>query len=164
MPALQALLDETHAHSRRLALGLALQPLGAVPRLKTAVVIGGDWVLDITMRAPAVLVFGAGEFGIAAQLRSAREAAGKIRVLAVAECTQNIAAADLIAEEMRRCWYDDCIGRFCRHPVDTGEMKAADATGLVAARAGDVVEPALQACHRADILQRDAAVSRFLQL
>src|SRR5258708_28877320 len=108
MPALQALLAETHAHSRRLALGLAHQPLGAGPRLKTAVVIGGDWVLDITMRAPAVLVFGAGEFGIAAQLRSAREAPGKIRGLAVPECSQNISAADLIAEKMRRCWYGGC--------------------------------------------------------
>ena len=42
-------------------------------------------------------------------------------------------------------------------------MKAADAAGLVAARAGDVVEPALEAGDRADILQRHAALGGLLQ-
>ena len=42
-------------------------------------------------------------------------------------------------------------------------MKAADAAGLVAARTGHVVEPALKARQRADVLQAHAALGRLLQ-
>src|SRR5258707_10243361 len=42
-------------------------------------------------------------------------------------------------------------------------MKAANAPGLMAARASHVVEPALKASERADVLQRDAAFGCLLQ-
>src|ERR1700675_1811258 len=42
-------------------------------------------------------------------------------------------------------------------------MKAADATGLMAAAAGDGVEPALKAGSRTDVLQGHAGVRRLLQ-
>src|SRR5512143_2375492 len=115
-------------------------------------------MLDIAVRAPAVLVFGSGEFRTAAQLRPACEAARVIRLPAIAQRGENVAAADLVAEEMRRRRNDGGIVGLGRHPVDAGEMKTADAAGLMAAAAADVVEPALEARHRADVLQRDAAV------
>ena len=42
-------------------------------------------------------------------------------------------------------------------------MKAADAAGLMAAGAGHVVEPALEACGRTDVLQGQACVRGLLQ-
>ena len=110
----------------------------------------------IAMRAPAVAVFGAGEFRAAAQLRPAGKALGIIRRPAIPQRGKDVAAADLIAEEMRRSRHHGGVGGLCRHPVDAREMKAADAAGLVAAGAGDVVEPALEAADRADVLQRRA--------
>ena len=115
------------------------------------------------MRAPAVVIFGAGKFGAAAQLRAAGKAAGIIGRPAVAQRGEDIAAADLVAEEMRRGRHDGRIGRLCRHPVDARKMEAADAAGLVAARAGDVVQPPLKARDRADVLQLRAVVRRLLQ-
>ena len=50
-----------------------------------------------------------------------------------------------------------------RHPVDAGEMKAADPACLMTPGAGDVVEPALKARDRSDILQRDAALRCLFQ-
>src|SRR5258705_8765065 len=101
-----AISDKAHSHSRGLACDLARQPLGAGPRLKTPVVVGGIWALHVAMRAPAVVVFGAGEFGAAAQLRAVGKPARIIRGCAVAQRGQNIAAADLVAEEMRRRRHD----------------------------------------------------------
>src|ERR1017187_6226767 len=160
---LLAISDEAHSHSRSLADHLTCEPLGAGPRLETPVIVGGASVLLIALRAPAVLVFGSGEFGAAAQLRSAGKSAGVIRVPAVAHRGENIAAADLVAKEMRRRRHHSGIVGLGRHPVDAGEMKAADAAGLMAARTGHVVEPALKACDRADILQRHAAFRCLLQ-
>src|SRR6266436_8681474 len=158
-----AISDKTHPHSRGLACDLARQPLDAGPRPKTSVVVGGVWPLHITMRAPAVVVFGAGQFGAAAQLRAAGKPPRVIRGPAVAQCGENIAAADLVAEEMRRRRHDRRIGRPGRHPVDAGEMKAADTAGLMASRAGHVVEPALKACKRANVLRRGPAFGCLLQ-
>src|SRR5689334_2286426 len=64
---------------------------------------------------------------------------------------------------MRRGRHHSRIGGLCRHPVDAGEMKAADAARLVAACAGHVVEPALEAAGRADVLQLDAVRGYLLQ-
>ena len=61
---------------------------------------------------------------------------------------------------MRRRRHHGRIGGFCRHPVDAGKMKAADAAGLMAARTGHVVEPPLKAGDRADVLQLDAVARR----
>src|SRR5216683_3381957 len=158
-----AALHETHPHSRDLARDLARQPLGAGPRLKAPVIFGGVSTLNVTMRAPAVVIFGSGEFGAAAQLRAAGKTARVIRGPAVAHCGENIAAADLVAEEMRRRRRHRRIGRLGRHPVDAGEMKAADAAGLMAPRASHVVEPALKAGKRADVLQRGHAFGCLLQ-
>src|SRR5690242_12389294 len=64
---------------------------------------------------------------------------------------------------MRRPWHDSGIGGLGRHPVDPREMEAADAAGLVAAGAANVVETALEARDRADVLQFQAASRRLLQ-
>ena len=65
---------------------------------------------------------------------------------------------------MRRRRHHGGIGRLCRHPVDAGKMKAADAAGLVTAGAGDVVEPPLEAGGRADISEaRTPLPGRLLQ-
>src|SRR5262249_23716877 len=101
-----------------------------------------------------VLVFGACELGTATQLRAAGEAAREIRCLAGSKGCEDVATADLIAEEMRRSRDDGRVGWFRRHPVDAGEMEAADAAGLVAARAAHVVQPALEAADGPNILQR----------
>ena len=71
---------------------------------------------------------------------------------------EDVAAANLVAEEMRRGRHDGGIGRLGRHPVDAGKMEAADAAGLVTAGAGHVVEAALEARDRADVLQFHAAL------
>src|SRR5450432_249656 len=146
---LLAAFDEAHPHASRLAHDLACEPLGAAPRPKTPVVVGGIGAPDITMCTPAVIVFGSDEFRAAAQLRPACKAARKIRILAVAQRGQDIAAADLVAKEMRRRRHDSRIVGFCGYPVDAGEMKAADAAGLVTARAGHVVKAALKTPERA---------------
>src|ERR1700722_13956034 len=100
--ALEGLFHEAHPDPRRLADRLACQSLGAGPRCEALVVVGGIGVLQVAMRAPAVLVFASREFRTAAQLRAAGEAAGIIRAPAVAQGGENVAAADLVAEEMRR--------------------------------------------------------------
>src|SRR5436305_8720333 len=97
-----AAFHETHAHPRRRARPLAREALGAGPGTEAAIVFGGVGVLQIAMRAPAVLIFGAGKLGAAAQLRTAGEAARIIRTPSIAQRGKDIAAADLIAEEMRR--------------------------------------------------------------
>src|SRR3954471_8414677 len=121
-----AAFDETHAHARGLACDLTGEPRRAGPATKTRVVAGGWFTRGITMRAPAIAIFGSGQFGIAAQLRTAGESAGIVRLLAIPQCDEDIPPADLVAEEMRRCRHDRGIGRFFRHPVDAREMKAAD--------------------------------------
>jgi len=99
---LLAISDEAHPHSRSVSDHLTCEPLGAGPRLETPVIVGGIGLLLIAMRAPAVLIFGSGEFRAAAQLRAAGKSPGVIRTPAVAQRGENIAAADLVAEEMRR--------------------------------------------------------------
>src|SRR5687768_9935917 len=101
------------------------------------------------MRAPAVVIIGAGKFGAAAQLRTAGEPARVIRRPAVAQAYENIAAADLVTEEMRRRRHHGRIRRLVRHPVDAGEVKAADAPRLVAAGTSHVVEPPFEPRRRA---------------
>src|SRR5712672_233563 len=155
-------LDETHTHAI-FAGHLARKPFGASPQAETWVVIGDFRVLPITMRAPAVAVFGAGEFRAAAQLRAAGKAAGKIRPLAVSQRGKDVAAANLVTEEKRRCRNGCRIGGLCRHPVDSREMKAADAARLMAARTGDIVQAALEAADRTDVLQRHAVARRLPQ-
>src|SRR6185437_677241 len=81
----------------------------------------------------------------------------------VANRRQNVAAADLVPEEMRRTRYHDRIGWIFCHPIDAREMKAADAAGLVTSGAADVVEPALKTCDRTDVLQIETARRRLLQ-
>src|ERR1700741_1976705 len=114
------------------------------------------------MRAPAVLIFGADELSAGAELRAAREAARKIRIFAVGERGQDIAAPHLIAEEMRRGRHDYGVGRLSRHPVGAGKMKAADAARLMTAGAGHIVQPPLEAGSRADIERREAARGELL--
>ena len=97
-----AAFDEAHAYAA-LAGNLAGKSFGASPGTKTWVVIGDFPVLPITVRAPAVAVFSAGEFRAAAGLRPAGKAAGKIRPLAVAQRGKDVAAANLVSEEKRRC-------------------------------------------------------------
>src|SRR5204863_3915040 len=75
----------------------------------------------------------------------------------------DVAAADLVAEELRRRRHHARVGRLRRHPVDAGEMKAADAAGLVAARTGDVVQSTLEAGYRANVLQLHAVFRRLFQ-
>src|SRR5579864_2496770 len=115
------------------------------------------------MRAPAVLIFGADEFVGAAKLRPLGKSAAVIHRFAVADRYQNIAAANLVAEEMRRGRHDGGVGRMRPQPVDAGKMKAADAAGLMAPGAADVVEPTLETCSRADVLQLEVALGGFLQ-
>src|ERR1700694_5614337 len=55
------------------------------------------------------------------------------------------------------------MGGLGRHPVDTGKVEAADAAGLMASRTSHVVEPALKACQRADVLKGDPAFACLLQ-
>src|SRR5580693_4358335 len=93
--------DEAHPDPRGLACDLAREPLGAGPCAKTPVIVGSVGALQIAMRTPAVFILGAGEFGAATQLRTAGKAAGKIRTPAVTKRGENVAAADLVAEEMR---------------------------------------------------------------
>src|ERR1700689_5248187 len=104
------------------------------------------------MPPPALLILGPRQFRAAAQLRTAGEAARIVRWFAVAQRGEHVAAADLVAEEMRRGRHHDRIVRFGRHPVDAGKMEAADTAGLMAARAGDVVEPALEPSARTVVL------------
>src|SRR5258707_4513964 len=79
------------------------------------------------------------------------------------QCAEEVAAADWVAEEMRRCRPHARVGRFGRHPVDAGKMEAADAARLMAARAGDVVQSALEAGDRANVLQFYAVFRCLLQ-
>src|SRR5207302_1874051 len=153
-------LDKAHPHPCGGAGDLAGEPLGAGPGAKTPVVLGLVVALLIAMRAPAVLIFGPGQFRCAARLRTAREPPREIRRLAVTERGEDVAAPYLVAEEMRRRRDDRRIRRLRRHPIHAGKMKTADAAGLMAAAAADVVEPSFEAGERADILQRETA---FLQ-
>src|ERR1700681_2172054 len=100
-PYLLAIFDEAHPDARGFVDGLTGEALGAGPRFETPVIVGIG-VLDIAMRAPTILVFGTCEVRTAAQLLTAGKAAGVIRMLAVAQRSENVAAADLVAEEMRR--------------------------------------------------------------
>src|SRR5262245_66201610 len=105
------------------------------------------------MRAPAVAVFAAGQFLCTAQLRPAGKTLGIVRLPPVPQRGKDVAAARLIAKEMRRSRHHGGIRRLCRQPVDARKMEAADAAGLVAAGAGDVVEPPLEAAEGTDVLQ-----------
>src|SRR5262245_11721164 len=105
------------------------------------------------MRAPAVLILRSCQFRAAARLRPAGKAACEVRTFAVAKRGEDVAAADLVAEEMRRGRHDCGIGRLFRRPVDARKMEAADPAGLVTAGAGDVVQPALEARNRADVFE-----------
>src|SRR5579884_4115557 len=82
-------LHKAHAHPADRAHGLAGQAFGAIPGAEAWVVIARLGVLYITVRAPAVLVFGTGQFGRAAQLRTAGEAARKIHLSAITERGEN---------------------------------------------------------------------------
>src|ERR1700722_16151299 len=149
--------DETHAHARGLAHDLTGEPLGAIPRHKTAVVVGG-LVAAFGVQAEAMR-----PASPAAQLRPLGKAAAIVDWFAVADFGENFAAANLVAKEMRRGRHDQRVGRVCRHPVDAGEMKSTDAAGLVASGAGDVVKPTLKARDRANVLQSNTARGRLLQ-
>src|SRR3954469_15574293 len=140
--------NEAHAHARGLAGALAGQPLGAAPGTEAAVVVGGLGVSDITMCAPAVAVFGAGEFRATTQLRAAGEAARIVRRPAVAQRGENIAASRLVAEEVRRRRHHCRIRRFGRHPIDAGKVETTDAAGLVTTGTGNVVQPAFKTSNR----------------
>src|SRR5205814_7975418 len=115
--------DEAHPHPRGLAWRLTGEPFGAGPRDEAFVVAGGVGTRGITMRAPAVFIFGSGQLSAAAGLRSAGETAGIVRAPAVAHGREDVAAPDLVAKEMRRCRHHDRIGRFRRHPIHTREME-----------------------------------------
>src|SRR5471030_2303354 len=52
---------KAHPHPRGVAGGLTGEPFGAGPGPEAAVVVGGVRALQITMCAPAVLIFGAGQ-------------------------------------------------------------------------------------------------------
>src|SRR5437879_3413642 len=104
--AFLAAFDETHAHARGFAGDLTGQSFGAGPGAKTRVVAGGRFPWDIAMRAPAVIVFGSRQFRAAAQLRAAGKSAGIVRWLAISRCGEDIAAADQVAEEVRRSRHD----------------------------------------------------------
>src|ERR1700733_1674270 len=78
-----AAFHKAHPHPRGIADGLAGESLGAGPRQEAGVVVGAFRLLLIAMRAPAVVIFGAGEFRAAAQLRTIRKSAGIIRRRAV---------------------------------------------------------------------------------
>src|SRR5277367_6976456 len=109
------------------------------------------------MRTPAVVIFGSGQLPAAAQLRPLGKAAAVVDRFAVADFGQDIAAANLVAEEMRRGRHDQRVGRMGGHPVDAGEMKSADTAGLVASGTRNVVKPALEARDRMNVLQIDTA-------
>src|SRR4051812_20662933 len=114
------------------------------------------------MRAPAVAVLAAGKFFRTAQLRPGGKSPGIVGHPAIPERSEDVAAAGLIPKEMRRRRDHGRIGRFGCHPVDTREMKAADAARLVATGAGDVVEPPLKAGEGADVLQARCFARRLL--
>src|ERR1700730_5763979 len=97
-----ARLHKAHAHPRCRRSGFAGEPFGAGPGAEALVVVVRPRALHIAMRAPAVLIFGAGKLGAAALLRPAGKALREIRRLAVAKRGEDIAATHLIAEEMRR--------------------------------------------------------------
>src|SRR4029079_1878955 len=155
--------DETHAHARGLAGDLAGQPLGAGPGAETRVIVGGRFAGSITMRAPAVAIFGSRQFRAAAQLRAAGKSTRIVRSLAISHRGEDVAAAKLVAEKMRRRRHDRRIRGLFRHPVDAGEMKAADAAGLVAAGTSHVVRRRSKAASGADILQSYAIGGGLLQ-
>src|SRR3954454_13236321 len=158
-----AVFHKTHAEPRRAADRLTCKALGAGPEAKARIVVGRPRPLLVTMRAPAVFIGRAGEFTAAARLRAVGKAARKIRLPALAYRGKDIAAPWLIAEEMRRGRHHRRIRRLLCHPVDAGKMKAAEAAGLVTARASDVVEPALETRNRTDIFQRNALRRGFPQ-
>src|SRR3954453_6431460 len=94
-------LDEAHAHAGLWA-GLTGKPVRTGPRPEAPIVLVGVGTLHIAMRAPAIEITGSCKLGAAAQLRAACETAREVGLFAVAHRRQDIAAADLIAEEMRR--------------------------------------------------------------
>src|SRR5947209_978229 len=155
---MSATFHKTHPHARGIADGLTGQPLGTRPGPEAGVIVRAFRILPIAMRPPAVVIFSPGEFGAAAQLRTARKSPRVIRRRPVTQRSEDIATANLVAEEVRRCRHYAGIGRLFCHPVDAGKMKAADAAGLVATGAGNVVEPPLKTCDGADVLQRNAAL------
>src|SRR5215218_8599293 len=144
-PAFLAGSHKAHAHAGALARDLAGQPLGAGPAAKARVAASGCLLCGITMRPPAVIVFGSRQLSGAAQLRTAGKSLGIVRWLAVPQRHEDVAATDLVGKEMRRGRHDRGVGGIRSHPVDTGEMKAADAARLVATRTGDVVQAPLEA-------------------
>src|SRR3954463_6181947 len=91
--------DEAHPHPG-LGAGLAGKSRGAGPGTEALVVLGLVVVPHVAVPTPAVAVFGAGQFLIAAGLRPAGECPGKIRFSAVAKRGQDIAPSDLVAEEV----------------------------------------------------------------
>ena len=99
------------------------------------------------MRAPAVLIFPVPAHFLlprnCGRPENPREKSGFLPSRMAVTMSRR---PDLIAEEMRRGQHHLCpqIGRIGREPVDAGEMKAADAAGLVASRTGHVVGAAAQ--------------------
>src|SRR3569833_3623065 len=154
--------DETHPHPG-IGAGLTGEPRGAGPGAEALVVLRLVVLPHVTVPTPAVAVRGAGKFHIAARLRPAGESAREIRFSAVAKRGQDIAPSNLAAEEVRRARHHDRVRRFCRHPIDAGEMEAADAAGLMAAGAADIVEPPREARDRLDVLLGNAFLGRLLQ-
>src|SRR4051812_47955199 len=153
-----ATIHKTHSDPRNLAEGLAGQPDGAAPAAKTRVIVGGLCVGLVAVRAPAVVIAGAGEFAhkfrARALLRTFGKTPRKIRAAAPFERVENIASANLVAEEMRRRRPPRRFRSFSRHPAAPRKMKTADPAALVAPRTGDIVEPARKTGHRADIGRR----------
>src|SRR6476646_6186675 len=97
---LSPISHKTHSHPRDVAHDLAGETFGAGPRFEAAVALGGVDTGAVTGRAPAVLVFCAGEFTAAAQLRPAGKSARIVHRPVIADRSQNAAAADLNAEEI----------------------------------------------------------------
>src|SRR5260370_10011433 len=64
---------------------------------------------------------------------------------------------------MGRGWHPTGVGRLRSKPVGAGKMEAADAARLMAARAGHVVQSALEAVDRANVLQFYAVFRCLLQ-
>src|SRR5262245_50115374 len=115
-------LHKAHAHARGRIGSLADEPPGAGPGQKTPVIAAASAGRAIAMCAPAIAVFRAGKFLRTAQLRPAGKALGIIRRPAIPQRGKDVAAAGLIAEEMRRGRHHRGIGRLGRHPVDARKM------------------------------------------
>src|SRR4051812_34828850 len=77
-------LHKTHSHARcfgGVARDLASEAGSTAPWDEAQVIVRGSGILLVAMRAPAVVICGAGEFSGAAPLRAIGKSARKIRSL-----------------------------------------------------------------------------------